>query len=170
MAPNMKLMGFTMGMAILSKWLLDTEDPGRLSLRSALLGRLTRWLMIEVLTVQAWAIRGAYIISQFICYGILGTIYYKAKVRVICTASMGGVDGMMVTHSECARQNNTESGVVTVKEDVGFGQVGDKDEKITISEHDMRFCKKELQRVRVSILTARLLDGGLTWLVPADSL
>lgn len=38
--------------------------------------------------------------------------------------------------------------MVTVKEDVGFGQVGDKDEKITISEHDMRFCTKEAQRVR----------------------
>lgn len=52
-----------------------------------------------------------------------------------------------LTHCN-AIQNNTEAGVVTVKEDAGFGQVGEKDEKVTISEHDMRFCMKELQRVR----------------------
>jgi hypothetical protein len=28
MAPNFKLMAFTMSVAIGSKWLLDTEDPG----------------------------------------------------------------------------------------------------------------------------------------------
>lgn len=28
MAPNFKVMGFTMTVAIASKWLLDTEDPG----------------------------------------------------------------------------------------------------------------------------------------------
>lgn len=36
---------------------------------------------------------------------------------------------------------------MTVKEDIGFGQIGDKEEKITVSEHDQRMCRKELQKV-----------------------
>lgn len=37
---------------------------------------------------------------------------------------------------------------MTVKEDLGFGQTGERDEKITVAEHDQRMVWKELQRVR----------------------
>lgn len=35
-----------------------------------------------------------------------------------------------------------------MKEDLGFGQVGEKDEKITVSEYDMRQTMMEVQKVR----------------------
>lgn len=37
--------------------------------------------------------------------------------------------------------------MLTVKEDAGFGQEGEREEKITISEHDQRACLKEFQKV-----------------------
>lgn len=87
MAPNFKLMGFTMSVAIASKWLLDTEDPGERGSRDVML-LLLLLLLIPCLpllppmkTAQAWAIRGAYLLSQVVSYGILVTLYFKAKVR-----------------------------------------------------------------------------------------
>jgi len=37
--------------------------------------------------------------------------------------------------------------LVTVKEDLGFGQEGEGTEKITIADHDQRNCRKEAQKV-----------------------
>jgi hypothetical protein len=68
-------------------------------------------------------VRGIYGLSQLMCYGVLVFLYFKAK-------------------------NNTEPGVVTVKEDLGFGQTGERDEKITVAEHDQRMIMKDIQRVR----------------------
>ncbi|GLE04870.1 hypothetical protein PINS_up013851 [Pythium insidiosum] len=69
-------------------------------------------------------VRALYGLSQLACYGVLGFLYLKAK-------------------------NNTEPGVVIVKEDLGFGQEGERDEKITVAEHDMRMCLKEIQRYAI---------------------
>lgn len=90
MAPNFKLMAFTMSVAIGSKWLLDTEDPGErwgdaFAGRASTSGDLADGCVLCGVgggAVQAWAIRGAYLLSQVVSYGILATLYFKAKVRV----------------------------------------------------------------------------------------
>lgn len=41
-----------------------------------------------------------------------------------------------------------DPGVLTVKEDLGFGQEGEKEEKITVAEYDVRQTMKEVQKVR----------------------
>jgi hypothetical protein len=43
--------------------------------------------------VQAWAIRGAYLLSQVVSYGILATLYFKAKVRARGVWRGGGIEG-----------------------------------------------------------------------------
>ncbi|TMW58530.1 hypothetical protein Poli38472_010089 [Pythium oligandrum] len=75
------------------------------------------------------AVRVLYALSQIACYGMLAFIYYKSM-------------------------NNTEPGTVTMKEDLGFGQEGETEVKVTISEHDMRMCRKEIQRYAIgSVIT-----------------
>ncbi|CAI5701505.1 hypothetical protein KXD40_002756 [Peronospora effusa] len=98
MAPNLKMMGLTLSLAIITRSVLDPED-----------------------FVQTSLVRGIYGLSQLFCYGVLLYLYIKAK-------------------------NNTEPGVVTVKEVLGFGQTGGRDEKITVAEHDQRMVVKDIQR------------------------
>jgi hypothetical protein len=43
-----------------------------------------------------------------------------------------------------------------VKEDLGFGQTGEKTEKITIAEYDMRAAKKEIQKVLNHYISLKL--------------
>ncbi|KAG7388889.1 hypothetical protein PHYPSEUDO_011723 [Phytophthora pseudosyringae] len=98
MAPNLKMMGVTLTLAIATRSVLDADD-----------------------SFQTNIVRGIYGLSQLFCYAVMLYLYVKAK-------------------------NNTEPGVVTVKEDLGFGQTGDRDEKITVAEHDQRVVMKEIQR------------------------
>ena len=86
--------------------------------------------------VQTSLIRGIYGLSQLLCYGVLLYLYIKAK-------------------------HNTEPGVVTVKEVLGYGETGDRDEKITVAEHDQRMVVKDIQRVR----RERESDEKRWWLV-----
>ncbi|CEG44022.1 RxLR-like protein [Plasmopara halstedii] len=81
---------------------------------------------------QTGIVRGLYGVSQFVCYCVLVYLYVKTL-------------------------NNTEPGVVTVKEDLGFGQTGDRDEKITVAEHDQRAVIKELQRTALGTLMTLLM-------------
>ncbi|KAF1330535.1 Rxlr-like protein, partial [Globisporangium splendens] len=69
-------------------------------------------------------VRGLYALSQIFVYSTLLLIYTRAK-------------------------KNTEPGVITVKEDIGFGQEGEKDEKITVSEYDMRQTMNEVQKIAI---------------------
>ncbi|TDH70500.1 hypothetical protein CCR75_000367 [Bremia lactucae] len=98
MAPNLKMLGVTLTLAMITRSVLDTES-----------------------SFQTGIVRSLYGLSQLFCYAMLLFLYNKS-------------------------QNNTEPGVVIVKEDLGFGQTGDRDEKITVAEHDQRAAKKELQR------------------------
>ncbi|CAI5730135.1 unnamed protein product [Peronospora destructor] len=109
MAPNLKMMGLTLSLAIITRSVLDPEDFYHASL-----------------------VRGIYGLSQLLCYGVLLYLYIKAK-------------------------NNTEPGVVTVKEVLGFGQTGDRDEKITVAEHDQRMIVKDIQRYALGTTMTVLL-------------
>ncbi|RHY09374.1 hypothetical protein DYB25_003371 [Aphanomyces astaci] len=59
--------------------------------------------------------------------------------------------------TEVLSQENKDPATVIVKEDLGFGQEGEKTEKITIGEHDQRAALKDIQKVRV------LLRGERAW-------
>ncbi|OWZ07326.1 putative membrane protein [Phytophthora megakarya] len=98
MAPNLKMMGVTLTLAIITRSVLNIDDP-----------------------LHTGIVRAIYGLSQVLCYAVMLRLYVKAK-------------------------NNTEPGVVTVKEDLGFGQTGERDEKITVAEHDQRMVMKEIQR------------------------
>ncbi|KAK1928764.1 Uncharacterized protein P3T76_015702 [Phytophthora citrophthora] len=98
MAPNLKMMGVTLSLAMATRYVLDPDS-----------------------SFQTNIVRGIYGLSQLFCYAVMVYLYVKAK-------------------------NNTEPGVITVKEDLGFGQTGDRDEKITVAEHDQRMVWKEIQR------------------------
>ncbi|RLN69117.1 hypothetical protein BBJ29_000686 [Phytophthora kernoviae] len=109
MAPNLKMMGVTMSLAIATRSVLDPEN-----------------------SLQVGIIRGLYALSQIVCYATMLVVYLKSK-------------------------NNTEPGVITVKEDLGFGQTGDKDEKITVAEHDQRMVMKEVQRFGLGTVVTLLI-------------
>ncbi|ETI36745.1 hypothetical protein F441_17049 [Phytophthora nicotianae CJ01A1] len=109
MAPNLKMMGVTLTLAITTRSVLDTEN-----------------------SFQTTIVQGIYGLSQLFCYGVLLYLYIKAK-------------------------NNTEPGVITVKEDLGFGQTGDRDEKITVAEHDQRVVMKEIQRYALGTIVTVLV-------------
>ncbi|CAI5708892.1 unnamed protein product [Peronospora destructor] len=82
--------------------------------------------------LQASLVRSIYALSQLLCYGMLLYLYIKAK-------------------------NNTEPGVVTVKEVLGFGQIGDRNEKITVAEHNQRMVVKDIQRYALGTAMTMLL-------------
>ncbi|DAZ93715.1 TPA: hypothetical protein N0F65_009641 [Lagenidium giganteum] len=106
MAPNLKMLGVTLGLVFISNTVLDSANP-----------------------THAMGVRVLYVLSQLFCYGTFAYMYFKAK-------------------------NNTEPGVIIVKEDLGFGQEGDKEEKITVAEYDMRQTTKEAQRFAIgSVIT-----------------
>ncbi|KAI9913600.1 hypothetical protein PsorP6_005860 [Peronosclerospora sorghi] len=81
---------------------------------------------------QTNIVRGVYGLSQLLCYSVLLYLYVKAKY-------------------------NTDPGVLTVKEDLGFGQTGDRDEKITVAEHDQRMVMKDIQRYLLGTLVTVLM-------------
>ncbi|KAE8887017.1 hypothetical protein PF005_g8414 [Phytophthora fragariae] len=109
MAPNLKMMGLTLSLAIATRSVLDPDN-----------------------SLHTGVIRALYGLSQLFCYAVMLYLYIKAK-------------------------NNTESGVVTVKEDLGFGQTGERDEKITVAEHDQRMVWKELQRYALGSVVTVLI-------------
>ncbi|KAL4157581.1 hypothetical protein PRNP1_006598 [Phytophthora ramorum] len=109
MAPNLKMMGVTLSLAMGTRYVLDTEN-----------------------SFQTGIVRGLYGLSQLFCYGVMLYLYTKAK-------------------------NNTEPGVVVVKEDLGFGQTGERDEKITVAEHDQRMVMKEIQRYALGTFVTLLI-------------
>ncbi|RLN71486.1 hypothetical protein BBJ28_00023641 [Nothophytophthora sp. Chile5] len=116
MAPNLKMMGVTIGLAIVTRSVLDTES-------------------------SLWIVRGLYLLSQLLCYAAMLVMYVKAA-------------------------NSTEPGVVTVKEDLGFGQLGDKDEKITVAEHDQRMVMKEVQRFGIGTFVTLLIHWKFGFFPP----
>ncbi|RLN91161.1 hypothetical protein BBJ28_00007582, partial [Nothophytophthora sp. Chile5] len=71
---------------------------------------------------------------------------------------------MLVMYIKAA--NSTEPGVVTVKEDLGFGQLGDKDEKITVAEHDQRMVMKEVQRFGIGTFVTLLIHWKFGFFPP----
>ncbi|CAH0481992.1 unnamed protein product [Peronospora belbahrii] len=93
---------------------------------------LTRSLLDPEDSFQTNLVRGIYGLSQVFCYSILLYLYMKAKT-------------------------NTEPGVLTVKEDLGLGQKGDRDEKITVAEHDQRMVWKDIQRYALGTVMTVLM-------------
>jgi hypothetical protein len=75
------------------------------------------------LVVHIWTIRILYALAHLSCVLVILFLYLKAR-------------------------NNSDSAVVTVKEDLGFGQEGDKLEKISVGLHDQRVAIKEAQKVK----------------------
>ncbi|ETV90395.1 hypothetical protein H310_14822 [Aphanomyces invadans] len=93
---------------------------------------LSRQVIDPENSVHVWIARGLFAISQLSCIGVLVYLYFQAR-------------------------ENKDPATVTVKEDIGFGQEGDKTEKITIGEHDQRAALKDIQKVTLGLVVSSFI-------------
>ncbi|ETV66911.1 hypothetical protein H257_16719 [Aphanomyces astaci] len=93
---------------------------------------LSRQIIDPQNSVHVWIARGLFAASQLSCIAVLVYLYFQSR-------------------------ENKDPATVIVKEDLGFGQEGEKTEKITIGEHDQRAALKDIQKVALGLAVSSFI-------------